>query len=80
MPLLRNMGEIIIPHSVYLEILSMTSLADDWQDWIKVIRLTSSQRKEAVVWAKSGNLHVGESEAFVIAKNKKANCNPAGKI
>ena len=70
--LLKNTGEIILPYRVSLEILSVTDLADDFPEWLEVVRLSSSQIKESETWAKVGDLHTGEAEAFVLAKAKKA--------
>jgi predicted nucleic acid-binding protein len=70
--LLKNTGEISLPYGVFLEITSVTNLADDFPEWFKVIKLSSSQRKEAETWEKVGDLHTGEAEAFVLAKAKKA--------
>jgi predicted nucleic acid-binding protein len=70
--LLKNTGEIILPYRVSLEILSVTNLADNFPEWLKVVKLSSSQIKEAHVWGKVGDLHTGEAEAFVLAKSKKA--------
>lgn len=37
-----------------------------------MVKLSSSQIKQAETWAKVGDLHTGEAEAFVLAKAKKA--------
>jgi predicted nucleic acid-binding protein len=70
--LLKNTGEIIIPYNVLLEILFVTNLPDNCYEWIKVINLSASQMKEAEIWAKVGDLHIGEAEAFVLAKTQQA--------
>jgi len=72
MPFLKNTGEIILPYAVSSEILSVTNLANNWPEWLKVVRLSYSQIKEAETWAKVGDLHIGEAEAFVLARDRKA--------
>jgi predicted nucleic acid-binding protein len=70
--LLKNIGEIILPYGVLLEILSVTNLIDNFPEWIKVVKLSPSQIKEADTWRKVGDLHKGEAEAFILAKANKA--------
>ena len=70
--ILRNAGEIFLPHSVFVEVIAATNLADNWPEWLQVEQLASSELKEPETWAKTGDLHKGEAEAFVLARIKKA--------
>lgn len=70
--ILRNAGEIFLPHSVFVEVIAATNLADNWPEWLQVEQLASSELKEAETWAKTGDLHKGEAEAFVFGENKKS--------
>jgi len=70
--ILRNAGEIFLPHSVFVEVIAATNLADNWPEWLQVEQLASSELKEAETWAKTGDLHKGEAEVFVLARIKKA--------
>lgn len=73
LPLLRHVGEISLPRSVYMEVLAVTDIANSFPEWLQVVQLNSSELKEAEAWAKVGDLHKGEAEAFVLARIKKAN-------
>jgi predicted nucleic acid-binding protein len=70
--LLKHGGEVFLPHSVLREVLLVTDLADHWPEWLRVVQLSSSELKEAEMWAKTGDLHVGEAKAFVLARMQKA--------
>ncbi len=70
--LLKQVGDILLPHSVSMEVVSVTDLANDWPQWLRVVELSSSELKEAEMWAKTGDLHVAEAEAFVLARIQKA--------
>ena len=41
--LLKHVGEISLPHSVSMEVLSATDLADNWPEWLRVVQLSSSE-------------------------------------
>lgn len=71
--LLKHVGEIFLPRSVSIEVFAVTNIADSWPEWLQVVQLDSSELKEAETWAKVGDLHRGEAEAFVLARTKKAN-------
>ncbi len=70
--LLKHMGEIFLPQSVSREVLFATDMVDNWPEWLQVVQLSSSELKEAEMWAKTGDLHVGEADAFVLARMQKA--------
>ncbi|MBL7074107.1 hypothetical protein ISS37_02550 [candidate division KSB1 bacterium] len=70
--LFKNVGEIFLPHSVSMEVLAATDLADNWPEWLRVVQLASSELKEAEMWAKLGDLHGREAEAFILARTQKA--------
>lgn len=70
--LLRNTGEIFLPHGVLIEVLSFTDIDNHLPDWIQVNKLCFSELKETEMWAKVGDLHKGESEALVLSKIKQA--------
>ena len=69
---LKHMGEIFLPQSVSREVLFATDMVDNWPEWLQVVQLSSSELKEAEMWAKTGDLHVGEADAFVLARMQKA--------
>lgn len=70
--LLKHMGEIFLPQSVSREVLFATDMVDNWPEWLQVVQLSSSELKEAEMWAKTGDLHVGEADAFVLSRMQKA--------
>ena len=71
--LLRHVGEIFLPRSVSMEVLAVTNIANSWPEWLRIVQLDASELKEAETWAKVGDLHRGEAEAFVLARTKNAN-------
>ena len=74
--LLEHMGEILLPHSVSTEVLSVTDLGGRWPEWLRVVQLSSSELKEAEMWQKAGDLNLAEAEAFVLARTQKADWLP----
>ncbi|MEW5802094.1 MAG: hypothetical protein AB1847_08320 [bacterium] len=72
MSLLENVGEIVLPQRVSIEVRAVTDLADHWPEWLRVIQLSLSELREAENWAKAGDLHAGEADAFVLARMQKA--------
>lgn len=69
---LNNVGEILLPQRVSAEVLAITDIDDRWPEWLRVIQLSSSELKEAEMWAKIGGLHTGEADAFILARMQKA--------
>ena len=69
--LLKNMGEIFLPKRVFEEISFIINLSCDWPKWLQVVNLSSVELKQVDMWAKAGDLHVGEAEAIVLAKLKE---------
>jgi len=70
--LLRQTGSFYIPQRVFNEVQTTIQIEDPLPEWIQVISLSPHEQKEAGVWKKSGDLHAGEAEAFVLARRKKA--------
>ncbi len=35
--LLKNMGEILLPHSVSIEVQAVTDIALSWPEWLRVV-------------------------------------------
>lgn len=70
--LLKHLGEIFLPQSVSREVLFATDMVDNWPEWLQIVQLSSSELKKAEMWAKTGDLHVGEADAFVLARMQKA--------
>lgn len=71
--LLKACGSIHVPALVHEEICANTSLESNWPDWIEVVRLNYDAVKHATFLNRSGDLHGGESEAFVLCEDIKAN-------
>lgn len=65
---LQCCGKIYVPQLVFLEVSAVTDMGDAWPPWIYIERLKDSEMKQADVWVHLGDLHGGESEAFMLAK------------
>jgi len=72
LPLLRRTGNLFLPHRVYLEVQTAIHMDIQWPDWLIIVRLSSKEQNEAVMWQAAGGIHGGEAEALVLAKQKKA--------
>jgi predicted nucleic acid-binding protein len=71
--LLNFCGSIHIPALVHEEICANTNLESIWPGWIEVVRLNYDAIKHAAFLSRLGDLHGGESEAFVLCADIKAN-------
>ena len=72
LPLLRQTGNLFLPHGVYMEVQTSIHMDTQWPDWLRVVKLSSKEQNEAGVWQAAGGLHAGEAEAIVLARQKKA--------
>lgn len=72
LPLLMRTGDLFLPHQVYLEVQNVTHLDKKWPEWLRVIRLSPKEQREARAWQTAGGLHIGEAEALVLTRRKKA--------
>lgn len=70
--LLRQTGNLFLPHRVYLEVQTAIHMDIQWPDWLRVVRLSSKEQNEAGMWQAAGGVHGGEAEAIVLARQKKA--------
>ena len=70
--LLKKAGSVYIPDYVYREAVNEIDLARSWPNWLQIIQLTNPEKEEAKFWAKIGDFHYGESEAFVLARKMNA--------
>lgn len=70
--LLRQTGSLCLPQRVFSEIKAAIPMNDEWPEWLEIMSLSPDQKKEAVFWKKSGDLHDGEAEALVLARREKA--------
>ena len=70
--LLRQTGDLFLPHRVYLEVQTAIHIDDQWPDWLQVIRLSNNEQKEAGIWQSAGGLHSGEAEALALAREKRS--------
>jgi len=70
--LLRQTGNLYLPQRVFNEVQAILQLKESWPEWLQVINLSPHEQKEAGIWKKSGDLHDGEAEAFILARRKKA--------
>ncbi len=64
LPLLRQAGNLFLPHRVYLEVQTAIHIADQWPDWLQVVRLSNNEKNDAGMWQSAGGLHAGEAEAL----------------
>jgi len=72
LPLLRQTGNLFLPHRVYIEVQSAIHIDDQWPEWLQFVGLSHNEQNEAGMWQAAGGLHAGEAEALVLARQKKA--------
>jgi len=71
--LLNACGSIYVPALVHDEICTNPSLEFVWPDWIEVVSLSDDSVRHAAFLSRSGDLHGGETQAFVLCEDIKAN-------
>ena len=64
--LLNTCGSIYVPALVHEEIFSNSNMGFVWPNWIEVVQLNYDDTQHANFLSRSGDLHGGESEAFVL--------------
>jgi hypothetical protein len=72
MPLLKQTGTLFLPYRVYLEVQTVTHMDTQWPDWLQMVKLSSDEQNNALVWQSAGGIHAGEAEALVLARQKGA--------
>jgi predicted nucleic acid-binding protein len=70
--LLKQTGEIFLPHRVRLEVQTAIHLDKQWPEWLNVVKLSLKEQTEAGAWQASRRLHAGEAEAIVLSEQKNA--------
>lgn len=68
--LLERTGIVIVPEAVAKEIKDNIGLM--FPPWIKILRLTDRERKDAELWRDTAGLHRGEAEAISMARRQGA--------
>jgi len=72
LPLLRQTGNLFLPHRVYMEVQTAIHIDDQWPEWLQFVELSHNEQNEAGMWQAAGGLHAGEAEALVLARQKRA--------
>lgn len=72
MHLLKQTGELFIPHRVQQEVKAAILMDTQWPEWLNVVKLSPKEQAEAGAWQASRGLHAGEAEAVVLSKQKNA--------
>jgi predicted nucleic acid-binding protein len=70
--LLQHCGTVSVPSLVHEEICANTDLEHRWPTWIRRIRLDDEAARQAAFLSRSGDLHGGEAEAFVLCEGIQA--------
>jgi uncharacterized protein len=71
--LLKQTGELFVPHRVQMEVQAAIRTDTQWPEWINVAELSPKEQTDAGAWQASRGLHAGEAEAIVLARQKNAN-------
>jgi len=71
--LLKACGSLYVPALVHEEICANSISGFVWPKWIEVIQLNNKDTQHANFLSRSSDLHGGESAAFVLSENLKAN-------
>lgn len=66
--MLKTIGSISITKAVYQKIVANVEINNEWPKWIKITTLSNAKRKEAEILTKVADLHKGEAESFILAK------------
>jgi len=70
--LLMHTGHLFLPSRVYSEVQATIQMKEKWPKWLEIVKLDRNELNEAKRWQSAGGLHDGESEAVVLARQKKA--------
>lgn len=69
--LLHKAGEVLIPQAVESELSEKISKWDQIRpSWLTIGQLRDEEKRDAMLWLKSGELDIGEAEAIAMAHHR----------